>query len=68
MKVTVLYAKTAEPVVTYYSVRKIERDEPNSNGIPYATLFFDRDEEDNITILSPVSLNMDKYNLLVDNS
>lgn len=64
MKVFVTYKATCEPVMTLYNVRKIERDE--TTGKKYATLYFDRDEENDITILSPLTWNLNKYSLLID--
>lgn len=65
MKVSVMYKKTGEVIATYYTVRKIEKDEVNVGSKEYATLFFDRDEENEVTIFSPLSFSLDKYDLVI---
>ena len=64
MKVFVTYNATCTPVAQFYNVRKIERDE--TTGHKYATLYFDRDEENDKTILSPLTWDLDKYHLMID--
>ena len=64
MKVTVIYKKTGEQIATYYTVRKIEKDEV-SGSKEYVTIFFERDEENEVTIFSPLSFSLDKYDLVI---
>lgn len=64
MKVFITYNATCEPVAEFYHVRKIERDETTNRK--YATLYFDRDEENDKTILSPLTWDLNKYHLMID--
>lgn len=64
MVVCVTYNATCTPVAQFYNVKKIERDD--IPGKKYATMYFDRDEENDKTIMSPLSWDLEKYHLMVD--
>lgn len=64
MKVTVIYNATGDRIAVFYNVKKIERDATTDKK--YATMYFDRDEENDKTILSPLSWDLEKYHLGID--
>ena len=69
MKVHIVYKATGEKVCTYYNCIKISKDEgyvENYTPIHSCTLHFSRDEEKDITILSPCTVNLDKFDIIIE--
>lgn len=62
MTVHIIYKKTGEKVASYYNCEEITKD----IGCNSCTLKFARDTKRDITIFSPLTFRLDKFDLLIE--
>lgn len=63
MRVHIIYKETGEKVCTYYNCEEIVKDIAGGT----VTLKFKRDEVNEKTILSPCSVRLEKFDILIEN-
>lgn len=65
MTVSIMYRRTGDLVCTYFSVKEIRHDD-EFKVAKSCTLYFERDEEKDITIYSPLTINLEKFKVIID--
>lgn len=65
MIVSIIYKKTGEVVCTYFNVKEVRHDD-EFKVAKSCTIYFERDEANDITILSPATVNLEKFKVIID--
>lgn len=65
MTVSIMYRKTREIVCSYFNVKEVKHDE-EFKVVKSCTIYFERDEVNDITILSPATINLEKFKVIID--
>lgn len=65
MTVSVMYRKSGEIIATYFNVKEVKHDD-EFKVAKSCTIYFERDEVNDITIYSPLTINLEKFKIIID--